>query len=311
MRIGVIDIGTNTILLLVVDVDENGIVRTVHDEQVIARLGKGVDEHRVINDETLRRVSGFIETYLSTCRALKTEKVIAVGTSALRDAANRREFCDFMYRSHGLQIEILSGDDEAQWTFRGALSANRNPEGMFTVLDIGGGSTEIILGNTARIVKKTSLDIGCVRISERMFRSLPPSEQMLADSQKLIRTALSSCDLGGISFSVAIGVAGTVTTLAAIALNLQQYDPSRVEGFVLSVEDVKGEFDRLKKYTLEETTAIRQISPGRADIILAGVLVLLEFMTAAGLKKIAASDRGLRYGIALREVEKNRSFHLN
>lgn len=309
MRVSSIDIGTNTILLLVADIGVNGIARVVHDEQVIARIGKGVDEKRVINRETFHRAADFLRKYGGTSTRLGAEKIIAVGTSALRDAANREEFREFILKETGIAIEILTGNDEAEWTCRGAVVGIDTSFGNFTVLDIGGGSTEIIAAAQSGILDKVSLDIGCVRVTERLLQTSPPTDQALAETRAFIRQQLESVSFIRSSIPLAVGVAGTVTTLAAMMLQLPQYDPKKVHGYELQLDDIVSSFNLLKGKTLDDIKAIPQISAGRADILLAGIMILLEFMDAARLRTIVVSDRGLRYGILLREVEKGGSSH--
>ncbi len=304
MRLSVIDIGTNTILLLVADIDQSGIISVIHDEQVIARLGKGVDEHRMINGETFERALKFLQTYRTTSETLHAEKIIAVGTSALRDAANRDEFCSFIQNKTGIKINILSGDDEAEYTFHGAISGFRGKSKIFSVLDIGGGSAEIVSGSSSRLISKASLDIGCVRLTERFLQTSPPTSLEVAEARSFIQQELVKVDLSTVQESKLVGVAGTATTLAALHQKLPRYDPQRVEGYLLSYDDIRNIFNQLRIKTLEEIRTVPQISPGRADIILAGILILLEFMEAADAAQIAVSDKGLRYGIALRESKR-------
>ncbi len=308
MRISCIDMGTNTILLLVADTDNERITGVVHDEQVIARLGKGVDEHHVINEETMQRAAGFLKAYAETTRKLNSEKTIAVGTSALRDATNKAEFHKFIASETGIDVEIISGDDEAEWTYRGAIGEDVAAN-LYSVLDIGGGSTEIISGTASVINRKRSLDIGCVRMTERYLRTSPPMSLEVAEAQRFIRTQLKSADLGPVGNSKVIGVAGTVTTLAAIHLQLSTYDPKIVQGHILSYDEIRQIFNQLRIKTIEEIRNIPQISHGRGDIILAGTLILLEFMEAVGLEELTVSDRGLRYGIILREIGRRKSAH--
>lgn len=304
MRISVIDIGTNTILLLIAEVEKGRIAKVNHDEQVIARLGKGVDERRVITDESIARASTFLEAYRRTSSAFKAERIVAVGTSALRDASNRAEVLTAILNATGIGVEVLSGQDEAEWTYRGAIGANDRYTGDYTVLDIGGGSTEIISGTSARVARKVSLDIGCVRITERILKAHPPTRDAIEEARSLVAKALLNADLTAVKSSRAIGVAGTVTTLAAMMLGLDEYDPQRVEGFVLRAGDVSRTLERMSTMKLEEIREIRQISPGRADILLAGILILSEFISAGRLDELRVSDRGLRYGIMLREAER-------
>ncbi len=304
MRLSVIDIGTNTILLLVADIDQSGIISVIHDEQVIARLGKGVDEHRVINREAFDRAQKFLQAYRAISDEMHSEKIVAVGTSALRDAANSDEFCSFIQNKTGIKIDILSGDDEAEYTFHGAISGFRGKSKIFSVLDIGGGSAEIVSGSSSRLVSKASLDIGCVRITERFLLTSPPTSLEVADARSFIQQELVKVNLSMVQESKLVGVAGTATTLAALHQKLPSYDPHRVEGYSLSYDDIRNIFNQLRIKTLEEILAVPQISPGRADIILAGILILLEFMEAADAEQITVSDRGLRYGIALRESKR-------
>lgn len=307
MRISCIDIGTNTILLLIVEAKGGKIAEVLHDEQVIARLGKGVDEHRIIDSETANRVADFLYSYRDISHKHRSEKIIAVGTSALRDAANKREFCHDMLQRTGIEIEILSGDDEAEWTYRGAIGDAGNRAQNFTVLDIGGGSTEIISGKSDALSQKVSIDVGCVRLTERFLRASPPTSGEISECRSFIRSSLSMVDLSQSKNSRVIGVAGTLTTLAAIYLRLAHYEPSRVEGCVLESKAIKRIFDQLKMKTHEEMMRVPQISPGRADILVAGMVILMEFMEAANLSEITVSDRGLRYGIILRELQRNAS----
>ena len=304
MRISSIDIGTNTILLLIAETDATSIVRVLHDEQVIARLGKGVDHNRIINQETFKRAADFLRSYGDTSARFGAERIFAVGTSALRDASNKQEFCDFIRRTAGISIEILSGEEEAEWTCRGAVVGIDTGDGSFTVLDIGGGSTEIVSAVGGRILNSISLDIGCVRITERLLRASPPTDQEIASSRDFIRRQIQEVDFVRGGITNAVGVAGTVTTLAAMRLQLAKYDPARVHGYELGYDDIQRSFDLLKGKTLDEIKSIPQITSGRADILLAGVMILLEFLDAAGIKKITVSDRGLRYGVLLREIER-------
>ncbi len=301
MNIASIDIGTNTILLLIVEINNNRITKILHDEQVIARLGKGVDKDKTILPETFQRALSFLQEYKKTCDKFQVEKIIAVGTSALRDAKNRDEFCVFIQQHAGISIEILSGDEEAQWTYRGGIFEFEQQSNNFTVIDIGGGSTEIIFGNKNSINNKISLNIGCVRITERFLHSSPPSAEELDSAKKFITEELQKISLTKIP-SLTIGVAGTVTTLAALEQQLLHYEREKISGYELSYNTISTIYNSLKTKTLEEIKQIPQISAGRADIFLAGILILLTFMEKTATQKITVSDWGLRYGVILRET---------
>lgn len=307
MRIASIDIGTNTILLLIADITNSGITRVVHDEQVIARLGKGIDAGRMFTQETFRRAETFLRAYKERCDSFAVDRIVATGTSALRDADNSGEFCAFVNERTGISINVLSGEEEAKWTYRGGISEFIGRAERYSVIDIGGGSTEICIGNPSDIESKTSIDIGSVRITERILKESPPGDAAVMEAHEFIRTRLPQEFLDQISSTFNIGVAGTLTTLAALHQNLPRYDRSKISGYSLSYESVCTMFALLKNKGVAQIRRFPQISEGREDIILAGILILMGCMENARLKSITVSDRGLRYGIVHREVE--RLFH--
>jgi exopolyphosphatase / guanosine-5'-triphosphate,3'-diphosphate pyrophosphatase len=303
-RLTAIDIGTNTILMLIADIGTNSALHVVRDEHSIARLGKGVDEQRTILPETFERVLGYLSAYKQIHDAEHSDHMYACGTSALRDATNSREFIEYMKTRLGFEISILTGDEEAQLTYLGGISefVDADEAQSFVVIDIGGGSTEIVTGKSKSVTSTNSLDIGSVRLTERFLKSSPPLPVGIEQTQQYIRELLRGLASPPRS-SRFIGVAGTLTTLAAIDLQLSVYDRERVSGHVLTLESVDRIYRRLKDKRLEELKAIPQILPQRADIILAGVLILKEMMEKIGATTITASDRGLRYGIVLRAAE--------
>ena len=303
MRIATIDIGTNTILMLIADVAADGSLSVVRDEHVIARLGKGVDELRRITPDTFARVRDFLERYKNIAESSRVDKIVAGGTSALRDAANAGEFIEFIRKSLGIEIEVLSGHKEAELTYQGAVSEYLSEEDQqpFAVLDIGGGSTELTTGVGSNLVSKESLDLGCVRLTERHLKMSPPNasdiERAMAEiiswTGKLHRLPQQA---------KLLGVAGTVTTLAAIDLGLKSYDPGLVSGHFVSTETVERIAGSLRDMTVQEMLReFPQIQEGRADIIFAGMLILRNCLTQLGSSGIWASDRGLRYGMALHD----------
>lgn len=303
MKIAAIDIGTNTILLLIAEVNNKQITKVLHDEQVIARLGKGVDENRIINQETFERAKSFLFKYKQVCDALYVDHIIAVGTSALRDAKNNLEFVRYIKESIGISIEILSGVDEAKLTYLGGISNFIGKSEQFSVIDIGGGSTEIISGNTAEIHSKVSIDLGSVRLTERILKESPPEIQELMNAHEYILSMIPDEQIRNIRSTYTIGVAGTLTTLAALHQRLQMYNSELIDGFVLTIDDIRSIFVLLKDKSVEQILNFPQISTGRADIILAGIMILIGFMEKSGLRQITVSDRGLRYGVILRGIE--------
>jgi exopolyphosphatase/guanosine-5'-triphosphate,3'-diphosphate pyrophosphatase len=301
VKIAAIDIGTNTILLLIAEVQNGAITRILHDQQVIARLGKGVDAERTIHQETFVRAEGFLRQYKETCDSFGVDRICAVGTSALRDAKNREAFINYISERTGIRIELFSGDDEALWTYRGGISEFIGTAETYSVVDIGGGSTEIIIGNANEIIEKTSIDLGSVRLTERILKDSPPEIPALIEAHQFIADHMPSLTKQSAS-TFCVGVAGTLTTLAALHQKLPHYEPERVSGYRLQYNDVCAMFGLLKDKSISQIQAFPQISAGRADIILAGIMILMGYMESAKMEVITVSDRGLRYGILLREA---------
>jgi exopolyphosphatase/guanosine-5'-triphosphate,3'-diphosphate pyrophosphatase len=300
MRLASIDIGTNTILMLVADVERNGTLSIVTDEHFIARLGKGVDEHGFIQKETFQRVHKILSQLKSIADSHGVQHLAACGTSALRDAANRQEFVNFIREHLSIEMKILSGQEEAELTYLGAVSEylEDSPSGEFAVLDIGGGSTELVTGIGSNVSSAVSIDIGSVRLTERILKNNPPENAALENAVKLIQNHLENISPLPPATKL-IGVAGTLTTLAALDLQLKTFDAALINRYVLARETIERIFHELRHLTLDQIKSYPQIHPSRADILLAGILILLETLENVNLPRITVSDRGLRYGILL------------
>jgi exopolyphosphatase/guanosine-5'-triphosphate,3'-diphosphate pyrophosphatase len=303
MRLSVIDIGTNTILLLIAEIDPAGGLKPLYHGHEIARLGMRVDERRLILPEALERAIPIITRFVALSRQHGVDRIVACGTSALRDAGNRSEILGRIKSATGIEVGVLSGEEEAELTYLGATGefVKQGEDRKFAVLDIGGGSTEITAGTGTHIQSKASHDIGCVRLTERFLKVAPPPQLDIERALEWVRGHIADLDPLDPTTRL-IGVAGTLTTLGAIDLNLPAYDPLRVSGHRLSRETVESISIQLKKRTIEQIREIPQILPGRADILLAGVLILLEVMKQLEIDEVTVSDRGLRYGIALKET---------
>jgi exopolyphosphatase/guanosine-5'-triphosphate,3'-diphosphate pyrophosphatase len=298
VRISTIDIGTNTILMLIADVLPDGRFSVIRDEHTIARLGKGVDAQRNIQQETFERCLTILTGLKKISDTSRSTQIYACGTSALRDAANRDEFIDYIRSSLGFTIHVLSGEEEARLTYLGGASQffPLHPETTYAVLDIGGGSTELVVGSGMNVHQKISMNIGAVRITERFLHASPPSNEEIASAEEEIRRHLShafSLPVG----TTMIGVAGTLTTLAAIDLQLPEFDAKAIDGYILSIDTIDRIFEHLQTCSFKELCAIPQILPQRADIILAGILILRLTMRMMHTPSITVSTRGLRYGL--------------
>lgn len=305
-RIATIDIGTNTALLLIADLDfASQTIHTIYNHQEIIRLGKGVDKNRRIHTDAIERLMTCLQFYCSLIAQYDVKLVRAVATSAVRDALNRDEILHLARLHHGIDIELLSGDAEAELTFQGAIAGWHNLLEPFLVIDIGGGSTELILGDSHGILDKVSLDIGSVRLTERFFNIQPPS----SESFELARTFLIDTFSNELSRFISgresvIGVAGTVVTLAAQAQGLQHFDNDKLHGYTLAYSSVATQLDFFKSHTVDAIIAAG-VESGRADVITAGAMILWTFMRIFGVKTVTVSTQGLRYGVAVRELRRH------
>lgn len=300
MRLASIDIGTNTILMLIADISDNGSLSVVRDEHFIARLGKGVDEKGLIQQETFTRVHDILQHLKAITNSEGVEHIIACGTSALRDAINRKEFIEFIKKQLSIEIKVISGNKEAELTYLGAISDNYQgiSSKEFAVLDIGGGSTELIIGTGSNITYANSIDIGSVRLTERILKTNPPNLLALKNSIILVQENLKFIPPIS-SKTTLIGVAGTLTTLASLDLRLAKFDRNMINRHILRSDAIERIFQELIPLTLEQIKSYPQIHPERADILLAGIIILKEVLNKLNLYQIIVSDRGLRYGLLI------------
>jgi len=281
VRVAAVDLGTNSTRLLVADV--NGELTEVVRRLAITRLGEGVDERRKLLPLPIARVRNVLSEYRRELESLGAERTLAIATSAVRDAENGEAFLGEVEWSYGFTTRLLSGDEEAQLTLRGVGAV----EAGTLVVDIGGGSTELQVAGTDL---RTSLDIGCVRLTERF-----------GEEVEAIRTYVREL-LPELDAERAIGVAGTVTTIAALDLGLDTYDPERVHGHSISGAAAHAQTARLASLTLGERVAIG-VEPGRAGVIVAGAAILTEILHGYGLDAIVASERDILHGAALAAAE--------
>jgi exopolyphosphatase/guanosine-5'-triphosphate,3'-diphosphate pyrophosphatase len=285
MRVGVIDLGTNSTRLLVADVDD-GHVDEVERKLTITRLGEGVDERRKLLPIAIARVRNVLSDYRRELERLGAERALAIATSAVRDADNGEAFLGEVEWSYGFTTRLLSGDEEADLTRRGVTNG-RELDPATLVLDVGGGSTELNTGD-----ERVSLDVGCVRLTERFLRSDPPTSDELDAAAEAVREALTDFHP-----EKAIGVAGTVTSLAA--LELGEYDPERTHGYRLSRRAVETQLERLASLPLAERRELPGLEPERAPVIVAGAIVVDEVLKRYGLDELEVSERDLLHGAAL------------
>ena len=303
MTLAVIDIGTNTTLLLVAGVEADGDIRTLVYEQRVPRLGRGVDSTGRLDRAAMDRVIAVLREYRSLASPYAPAATAVCGTSAVRDAANRDEFARRVDQETGYDLEILSGDDEALWTYRGAISGLRQ-SGRYTVVDIGGGSTEIITGGVRGIENRISLNIGSVRLTERCLRHDPPTPGELEGAIEVTEDEIARASRFPFAGSSLVGVAGTTTSLAVLAQGLKTFDAAFVTNYVLTREAVEFLFRTLSAMPAGAIRNLSEVMEGRSDVIVAGALIAREIMTHFKFDTMIVSERGVRYGIAIREAER-------
>ncbi|MBI3228302.1 MAG: Ppx/GppA family phosphatase [Mycolicibacterium cosmeticum] len=308
VRVGAVDCGTNSIRLLIADVVA-GRLHDVHREMRIVRLGEGVDATGEFAPAALARTETALSDYATVMRESGVQRVRMVATSAARDAANRDEFFAMTARLLGEVVsgavaEVISGTEEAELSFRGAVGELDPAAGPFVVVDLGGGSTEVVLGS-AVVDASYSADIGCVRIKERCLHTDPPTAAEIGEARATVRERLAEA-LAEVPVGRArmwVGVAGTFTTLAALALGLQDYDPDVIHLSRTGFGDLLAMCDSLIRMTAAERLALGPMHEGRADVIVGGAIIVEELAAVlgelAGIDELVVSEHDILDGIAL------------
>ncbi|MFI1101132.1 exopolyphosphatase [Streptomyces melanogenes] len=298
-RVAAIDCGTNSIRLLVADCDPaTGELVDLDRRMTIVRLGQGVDRTGRLAPEALERTFAACREYAAVIKEFGAERLRFVATSASRDAENRDEFVRGVLDILGVEPEVITGDQEAEFSFTGATK-ELHADGDYLVVDIGGGSTEFVVGSR-QVRAARSVDVGCVRMTERHHPGDPATPEQIAAIRADVETAL---DLAERTVPLReprtlVGLAGSVTTVAAIALDLKAYDSAAIHHSRISYEQVRAVTERLLASTHEERTAIPVLHPGRIDVIAAGALVLLAVMERTGASEVVVSEHDILDGIA-------------
>ncbi|WP_424184266.1 exopolyphosphatase [Actinokineospora sp. G85] len=308
-RVAAIDCGTNSIRLLVADVVDGRIARDVHREMRVVRLGEGVDATGRISAAALARTEAALADYVAVLRRKGVEKARMVATSAMRDAENKEDFFAMTERLLGFPAEVISGDEEARLSFTGAVGDLDPDDGPFLVTDIGGGSTEVVLGTwdgaAVEVLAARSTDIGCVRLTERALPGDPPTPEQVAEARriadKVLAEAFQAVPVAGARTWV--GVAGTVTTIAAVALDLDEYDPEAIHLTELAPARLAETTARLIAADRATRAAIPVVHPGRVDVIGGGSVVVdalaQRIFTGSAVPALVVSEHDILDGVAL------------
>jgi exopolyphosphatase / guanosine-5'-triphosphate,3'-diphosphate pyrophosphatase len=306
-RFAAIDIGTNTILCVIAQLENCGRFEVLDDLGEITRLGEGVDRTGRISAEGERRSLEILRRYVERCRELGVDEITVAGTSALRDAGNSREVRSRFREELGLEIQVLSGEEEAASSFLAVQRGLALGDQELLVIDIGGGSTEFIWGNKSGIRHARSIDIGSVRLTERFLHSDPVCDDEYRELMQAIDAAIASLLIKGRPLSSAltlVGIAGTFTTLAAVEKKLTRYSHSEVHGSSLSLNEVRRQVKLYKEKSVAERKKIPGLDPKRADVIFAGACLIERIMAGLYAERVIVSDQGVRYGLLYKRLDR-------
>jgi exopolyphosphatase/guanosine-5'-triphosphate,3'-diphosphate pyrophosphatase len=303
MRVAAVDLGTHATRLLVADV-EDGRIEEIERDLVFTNLGEDVDRRRRLLPVPIARVRNCLSDYRRRIETAGAERTLAVGTSAIRDAENGEAFLGEVEWSYGFSTQLLSGHDEALMMFRG-VTADREVEEGTIIVDVGGGSTELVAGEPDGVRWHDSLDIGSVRLTERFLHTDPPTDDELRACAEAVRALLAervpeeirSCT------QAVIGVAGTITSLGALALGLEEYDRDRVHGYGLTAEALDEQLQRLASVPVDERRKLRPLDPERAPVIVAGAVIAQQALAFFGVDVLEISERDILDGAALAAAE--------
>lgn len=299
-RFAAIDIGTNTILLLVAELKGNGTFAVLEDRAEITRLGENVDRSRAISPAAEERSLRAVRAYVARCKELAVRDIVAVGTSALRDARNAAGFQERLQRELGLDLRVLSAEQEAAYSYLAVERGLDLGPGDVLVVDVGGGSTELIWGRDRRLHRWASLDLGAVRLTERYLAADPPTDEECARLEEAMDREIEALieNWGArAAIPVMVGIAGTFTTLAAVQRGLRVYSHSEVHGARLSHVEVARQIRLYRGLPLAERRKIAGLEPRRADVILAGAVLIGRIMALFKIDEAMVSDQGIRYGL--------------
>ncbi|MCI0495449.1 Ppx/GppA family phosphatase [candidate division KSB1 bacterium] len=297
-KYAVMDIGTNAIKFHIAEKNPGEKWKTIHDRADVTRLGEGLNRTGKINPEAMERNISVIGEMIEIACQNDVNQIFAIGTMALRTATNANDFIDHIKNKFGISIEIISGDEEARLSFLAVDSSLDIRYGNFLIFDIGGGSTEFISGNDGKIQQKISFNIGVVRLTEDILTSDPVAQHECKAVNETIQNEFSAIAVMN-PVDKLIGVGATLTTLGAMKMEMPDYDPDVIHGTKLSFTDVAGLLSLLQSKTIAERKRIIGLEPRRADVILAGAMIVWNIMKKINAAEVIISDRGVRHGFLI------------
>ncbi len=307
-RLAVIDIGTHSIQYLFGEINKNNEVVVVDQAVQAARLGRNIENQGIIEEQALKKAIDILDRFHQRALDQKADRIIAVGTRVFRAAKNQELVCKTIKKETGLDVEVLSEQEEAHWSYMGAIYG-RSINQSVVVLDIGGGSTEFIWGKRNRIHELISINLGAVNLTERCIHHDPPLKQEVDVLLEMIQATLKKKVHLLLKGKELIAAGGTATTLAALQLRLDRYRPDLVDGYVMSVKNLESSINQIMFIPLLQRQQLLSFDPARADIVLAGSLILKTILSAGGFENVMISNQGLPLGIALRALQLNQPNH--
>jgi len=298
MKRAVIDLGTNSVLLLIGQARKTGKIDVIQQQYLVTRLGERVFETGELSTAAMERTLAVLHHYAEDIKSHAVEKVHVLGTEALRRAGNMEKFRESIRSQLGWELQVIPAEREALYSFMGALQTVNNLDKKLVVMDVGGGSTEIIVGQGKTVTEFVSLPLGAVGLAEQYQLQEQLSETDQQTLREKIRKQLQQVTfLKNIALEkLLLGTGGTITTLAAVRRNIARYDPERINGYVLHQNEIIEMFQSLNRLTLDQRSKLPSMIHGREDVILYGTLIFLEMMVLTGFNSIMVSDRGLRFG---------------
>ncbi|MBS4021908.1 MAG: Ppx/GppA family phosphatase [Dethiobacter sp.] len=297
-RVAVIDVGSNSTKLLLAEHSSNGTLKTVLDTTSITGLGEGLRQSRRLSPEAKERTCRTINEFAALAKQYRADQIIAIGTMALRGAQNSSAFIEMVKATSGIDIRVISGEEEASLSYLATLSGIKLHDCETVIFDTGGGSTEFIFGKGESITRKLSVNLGVITISEEYFISDPPTQAQLEIALCEIKEILTAHKING-PVPQLVGIGGTVTTMGAVKQRMERYDPEAIQGSTLQLSEVNEQIAEFSSKTLEERKQIRGLEPKRAPIILAGACIVKIIMELLQNETLVISDRGIRHGLAL------------
>lgn len=296
-RIGIIDIGSNSIKFFVGEKREDGTIATIIDENDIARLGEGLKDTGRISDEALERNAQSVAAFAAKAKENGAEQIISIGTMALRTASNSADFVKRVKELCDVDVQIIPGEEEARLSYLAILSGMPVPDGDLIIFDTGGGSTEFIFGKGTELVKRFSVNLGAIRITEKFFADDPVAEGSVEAAIRQIDEEFAAAGVEGRPVKL-VGMGGTVTSMGAVKHKMVVYDPDVIQGSALTRADIAEQIREYSARTIEQRRELPGLQPKRAEVILAGACILQDIIDHLGVDELTISDRGVRHGLA-------------